>query len=252
MLGGEDGPAAGPAPATGDRRRHATTRPGQARAGGDPTNPARVVGCTKLAGPANWTWFSRDPILGSDWRSGSGGVAAGAAAALRRAAAGRGIANQQVKRVGARCRRPGTSMTARPVAMLLADRGLPSPTPAPTSQRQPGRRAPGHDLTHHPTLPERFGCIQTPAGAAGGSSLVQPPAPPQRHRAADPPRSTTAPPSRSATPRPGAGGRRGCHPERFVGTPPSRLGCPARSGSTSPSTHSSRLSNYPADLSHRG
>jgi putative transposase len=42
------------------------------------------------------------------------------------------------------------------------------------------------------------------------------------------------------------------HPERFVGKPPQPPDCHRRCGSTSPSTHRRRLSNFPADLSHRG
>jgi hypothetical protein len=42
------------------------------------------------------------------------------------------------------------------------------------------------------------------------------------------------------------------HPEQFVGKPPQPPCLPEQSGSTSPSTHRSRLSNSPPDLSHRG
>ena len=66
-----------------------------------------------------------------------------------------------------------------------------------------------------------------------------------------PPTSTTA---RRADPSPRAqvlNAAYAAHPERFVRKPPQPPRCWRRCGSTSPSTHRSRLSNFPADLSHR-
>jgi putative transposase len=55
----------------------------------------------------------------------------------------------------------GTSMTAKPVAMLLADLGVTKRHARPhTSNDNPYSESQFKTLKHHPSFPDRFGCIQ--------------------------------------------------------------------------------------------
>jgi transposase InsO family protein len=166
------------------------------------------------------------------------------------------IANQQVEagQLTVHADR-GSSMTSKPVALLLADLGVTKSHSRPhVSNDNPYSEAQFKTLKHHPSFPDRFGCIQDArafcqeffgwynvehhhsgiglltlpmcTSAALGRSL-----PPVRRSSAAP-----TPPTRSGS---------------SVSRPPRRRR-PTPCGSTSPSTHRRRLSNSLADLSHRG
>jgi transposase InsO family protein len=149
----------------------------------------------------------------------------------------------------------GTSMTSKPVAMLLADLGVTKSHSRPhVPDDNPYSESQFKTLKHHPVFPDRFGCIQDArafcqGSSAGTTSSTTTPA----SRCSPLLTCTLAVPSRS--PRPGLwywmaptlrirSGSSASHPHR--------RGCPRRCGSTSPSTQRSRLSNFLADLSHRG
>jgi putative transposase len=148
----------------------------------------------------------------------------------------------------------GTSMTSKPVALLLTDLGVTNPLAAQGVQRQPVLREPVKTLKHHPTVPERFGCIQDARAFCqrffgwynaehrhSGFWLLTPAD--VHHGRAE--QITLA---RGVV----LDAAFAAHPERFVGKPSQPPRLPNRCGSTSPSTHRSRLSNFLADLSHRG
>ena len=149
----------------------------------------------------------------------------------------------------------GTSMTSKPVALLLADLGVTKSHARPhVSDDNPYSESQFKTLKHHPTFPDRFGSLEDARAfcqAFFGWYNFE-----HRHSGIallTPPTSTTAGPSRSSPPAPqcwtaptprirsGSSARRPRHPA-----------CRRRCGSTSPSTHRSRLSNFLADLSHRG
>jgi hypothetical protein len=149
----------------------------------------------------------------------------------------------------------GTSMTAKPVALLLADLGVTRSHARPhVPDDNPYSESQFKTLKHHPTFPDRFGSIEDARGFCQGffrwynvehyhwgiGLLTRPTC-------------TLAVPSRSSTP------VRWCWatptppiPSGSSASHPSRPTCLSRCGSTSPSTHRRRLSNFPADLSHRG
>ena len=149
---------------TGDRRRHAT-------------HPARVKpellaikpnqcwswDITKLAGPAKWTWYYLYTILDIYSRYVVGWmVAAREAAALAERLLADTIAKQRVEadQLTVHADR-GTSMTSKPVAMLLSDLGVTKSHSRPhVSNDNPYSESQFKTLKHHPTFPERFGCIQ--------------------------------------------------------------------------------------------
>jgi putative transposase len=55
----------------------------------------------------------------------------------------------------------GTSMTSKPVAMLLADLGVTRSHSRPhVSDDNPYSESQFKTLKHHPTFPDRFGCLQ--------------------------------------------------------------------------------------------
>jgi putative transposase len=157
---------------TGDRRRHAT-------------HPARVKpelvapkpnqcwswDITKLAGPARWTWyylyvvldiFSRDVV---GWM-----VAAREAAALAERLLAETVTAQQVEpgTLDVHADR-GTSMTAKPVALLLADLGVTRSHARPhVPDDNPYSESQFKTLKHHPTFPDRFGSIEDARGFCQG------------------------------------------------------------------------------------
>jgi putative transposase len=149
---------------TGDRRRHATHPPTvkpELLASGP--NQCWSWDITKLAGPAKWTWFYLYVILDIYSRYVVGWmVAAREAATLAERLLADTLAAQQVQagQLTVHADR-GTSMTAKPVAMLLADLGVTKSHSRPhVSDDNPYSESQFKTLKHHPTFPDRFGCIQ--------------------------------------------------------------------------------------------
>jgi putative transposase len=243
---------------TGDRRRHAT-HPPRVKPELLATAPNQVWSwdITKLAGPAKWTWFYLYVILDIYSRYAVGWMVAHREAAalaerlLADTLAAQGVEPGQLTIHADR----GTAMTAKPVAMLLADLGVTKSHARPhTSNDNPYSESQFKTLKHHPSFPDRFGCIQDARAFLerffgwynfehrhSGIALLTRPT------------STTLTPSRL----PWRVVRCWTPPTLLIrsdssASHPSRLGCPMPCGSTSPSTRQRRLSNFPADLSHRG
>jgi putative transposase len=149
---------------TGDRRRHAT-HPPRVKPELLATAPNQVWSwdITKLAGPAKWTWFYLYVILDIYSRSAVGWmVAHREAAALAEWLLADTVTKQQVPigQLTIHADR-GASMTSKPVAMLLADLGVTKRHARPhTSNDNPYSESQFKTLKHHPTFPDRFGCIQ--------------------------------------------------------------------------------------------
>jgi putative transposase len=153
---------------TGDRRRHAThparVKPELLASG---PNQCWSWDITKLAGPARWTWFYLYVILDIYSRYVVGWMlAAREAAALAERLLADTIAAQQVQagQLTVHADR-GTSMTSKPVAMLLADLGVTRSHSRPqVSNDNPYSESQFKTLKHHPTFPERFGSLQEARG----------------------------------------------------------------------------------------
>jgi putative transposase len=149
---------------TGDRRRHAT-HPATVKPELVAAAPNRVWSwdITKLAGPAKWTWYYLYTILDIYSRYVVGWmVAAREAAALAERLLADTITNQQVEagQLTVHADR-GTSMTAKPVALLLADLGVTKSHSRPhVSNDNPYSEAQFKTLKHHPSFPDRFGSVQ--------------------------------------------------------------------------------------------
>jgi putative transposase len=149
---------------TGDRRRHAT-HPARVKPELLATEPNQVWSwdITKLAGPARWSWFYLYVILDVFSRYAVGWmVAAREAALLAERLLADTIANQQVEagQLTVHADR-GSSMTSKPVALLLADLGVTKSHSRPhVSNDNPYSEAQFKTLKHHPSFPDRFGCIQ--------------------------------------------------------------------------------------------
>jgi putative transposase len=149
---------------TGDRRRHAThparVKPELLASG---PNQCWSWDITKLAGPAKWTWYYLYVILDIYSRYVVGWmVAAREAALLAERLLADTIAAQGVKPAQLTIHADrGTSMTAKPVAMLLADLGVTRSHARPhVPDDNPYSESQFKTLKHHPTFPERFGYIQ--------------------------------------------------------------------------------------------
>ena len=112
---------------TGDRRRHAT-HPARVKPElvADGPNQCWSWDITKLAGPAKWTWYYLYVILDVFSRYVVGWmVATGEAAALAERLLAEAITAQQVPAGALTVHADrGSSMTSKPVAMLLADLGV--------------------------------------------------------------------------------------------------------------------------------
>jgi putative transposase len=149
---------------TGDRRRHAT-HPARVKPELVATRPNQCWSwdITKLAGPAKWTWFYLYVILDLYSRYAVGWmVAAREAALLTERLLAETITKQRVEagQLIVHADR-GTSMTSKPVAMLLADLGVTKSHSRPYApDDNPYSESQFKTLKHHPTFPERFGCIQ--------------------------------------------------------------------------------------------
>jgi putative transposase len=243
---------------TGDRRRHAThparVKPELVASG---PNQCWSWDITKLAGPAKWTWYYLYVLLDIYGRYVVGWmVAHREAAALAERLLADTIAKQGVEagQLAVHADR-GTWMTSKPVAMLLADLGVTKSHSRPhVPDDNPYSESQFKTLKHHPSFPDRFGCIQDARAFCQGFFGWYN----HGHRHSGialltRPTSTTVVPARSSPP-----GR----PSWMAPTPstlsglsashPSRPDCPRPCGSTSPSTQRSRLSNFLADVSHRG
>jgi putative transposase len=157
---------------TGDRRRHAT-HPARVKPELLATAPNQVWSwdITKLAGPAKWTWYYLYVVLDVFSRYVVGWmVAAGEAASLAERLLADTIAAQQVEpgTLTVHADR-GTSMTAKPVAMLLSDLGVTKSHARPhVPDDNPYSEAQFKTLKHHPTFPDRFGSIQDARGFCQG------------------------------------------------------------------------------------
>jgi putative transposase len=149
---------------TGDRRRHAT-HPARVKPELLATAPNQVYSwdITKLHGPAKWTYYYLYAILDIYSRYAVGWmVAHREAAVLAERLLADTIAAQGVEpsRLTVHADR-GTSMTSKPVAMLLADLGVTKSHARPhVSNDNPYSESQFKTLKHHPTFPERFGCVQ--------------------------------------------------------------------------------------------
>jgi putative transposase len=149
---------------TGDRRRHAT-HPARVKPELLATAPNQVWSwdITKLAGPAKWTWYYLYVILDIFSRYVVGWmVAHREAAALAERLLADTIANQQVEadQLTVHADR-GTSMTSKPVALLLADLGVTKSHSRPkVSNDNPYSESQFKTLKHHPTFPDRFGSLE--------------------------------------------------------------------------------------------
>jgi putative transposase len=153
---------------TGDRRRHAT-HPARVKPELLATAPNQVWSwdITKLAGPAKWTWYHLYVILDIFSRYVVGWmVAAREAASLAERLLADTIANQQVEagQLTVHADR-GTSMTSKPVALLLAALGVTKSHSRPkVSNDNPYSESQFKTLKHHPTFPDRFGSLEDARG----------------------------------------------------------------------------------------
>jgi putative transposase len=149
---------------TGDRRRHAT-HPARVKPELLATAPSQVWSwdITRLAGPAKWTWYYLYVILDIFSRYAVGWmVAAREAASLAERLLADTIASQQVEagQLTVHADR-GTSMTSKPVALLLADLGVTKSHSRPkVSNDNPYSESQFKTLKHHPTFPDRFGSLE--------------------------------------------------------------------------------------------
>ena len=157
---------------TGDRRRHAT-HPARVKPELLATAPNQCWSwdITKLHGPAKWSYYYLYTILDIYSRYVVGWmVAAREAAALAERLLADTLAAQGVEpgTLTVHADR-GTSMTSKPVAMLLADLGVTRSHSRPqVSNDNPYSESQFKTLKHHPTFPERFGCIQDARGFCQG------------------------------------------------------------------------------------
>jgi putative transposase len=153
---------------TGDRRRHAT-HPARVKPELVATAPNQCWSwdITKLHGPAKWTWYYLYVILDVYSRYVVGWMAAHqeAAALAERLLAGTITAQGvQADTLTIHADR-GTQVTSKPVALLLADLGVTKSHSRPhVSNDNPYSEAQFKTLKHHPTFPDRFGCIQDARG----------------------------------------------------------------------------------------
>jgi putative transposase len=149
---------------TGDRRRHAT-HPPRIKPEVVAAKPNQVWSwdITKLAGPARWTWYYLYTILDIYSRYAVGWmVAHREAAALAERLLADTLAAQGVEpgRLTVHADR-GDSMTAKPVALLLADLGVTKSHARPhVPDDNPYSESQFKTLKHHPTFPDRFGSLE--------------------------------------------------------------------------------------------
>jgi putative transposase len=149
---------------TGDRRRHAT-HPARVKPELVATAPNQCWSwdITKLHGPAKWTYYYLYVILDvysryvPGWMLAHAENATLAEALLADTTAKQGIARGQLTIHADR----GSPMTSKPVAMLLSDLGVTKSHSRPhVPDDNPYSESQFKTLKHHPTFPDRFGCIQ--------------------------------------------------------------------------------------------
>jgi putative transposase len=148
---------------TGDRRRHATHPPRvKPELLADAPNQVWSWDITKLAGPAKWTYYYLYVLLDIysryvvGWMVAHREAAALAERLLADAIAAQGVAGDQLSVHADR----GTSMTSKPVAMLLADLGVTKSHSRPhVPDDNPYSESQFKTLEHHPAFPDRFGSI---------------------------------------------------------------------------------------------
>jgi putative transposase len=149
---------------TGDRRRHAThparVKPELLASG---PNQCWSWDITKLAGPAKWTWYYLYVILDVfsryvvGWMLAAREAAALAERLLADTIVAQGVEHAQLTVHADR----GSSMTAKPVALLLADLGVTRSHSRPrVPDDNPYSESQFKTLKHHPAFPERFGSIE--------------------------------------------------------------------------------------------
>jgi putative transposase len=159
---------------TGDRRRHAT-HPARVKPELLATAPNQCWSwdITKLAGPAKWTWYHLYVILDVFSRYVVGWmVTHREAATLAERLLAETIAAQQVEpgRLTVHADR-GTSMTAKPVALLLADLGVTKRHSRPhVPHDNPYSESQFKTLKHHLPSPTGSAASRTPAPSPSGSS----------------------------------------------------------------------------------
>jgi putative transposase len=149
---------------TGDRRRHAT-HPARVKPElvADAPNQCWSWDITKLAGPARWTWYYLYVVLDVFSRYVVGWmVAAREAATLAERLLAEAIAAQGVEAGTLTVHADrGTSMTSKPVALLLSDLGVTKSHSRPhVPDDNPYSEAQFKTLKHHPAFPDRFGSTE--------------------------------------------------------------------------------------------
>ena len=243
---------------TGDRRRHATHPPRvkpELLASGP--NQCWSWDITKLAGPAKWTWFYLYTILDIYSRYAIGWmVAAREAAALADRLLADTITAQGVEAGTLTVHADrGSSMTSKPVALLLADLGVTRSHSRPhVSNDNPYSESQFKTLKHHPTFPERFGSLQEARAFCqrffgwynfehrhSGIALLTPA---DVHYG----RAEQITSARAQV----LEGAYAAHPERFVRKPPQPPRLPEQVWINKPIDPTEAPSNFPADLSHQG
>jgi putative transposase len=149
---------------TGDRRRHAT-HPATVKPElvANAPNQCWSWDITKLAGPAKWTWYYLYVLLDIysryvvGWMVAHREAAALAERLLADTITAQGIDAGQLAVHADR----GTSMTSKPVAMLLADLGVTRSHSRPhVPDDNPYSESQFKTLKHHPSFPDRFGSIE--------------------------------------------------------------------------------------------
>jgi putative transposase len=149
---------------TGDRRRHAT-HPARVKPELVAHGPNQVWSwdITKLAGPAKWSYYHLYVILDVYSRYVVGWmVAHQEAASLAERLLADTISAQRVDdgQLSVHADR-GTSMTSKPVALLLADLGVTKSHSRPhVPDDNPYSESQFKTLKHHPSFPDRFDSIQ--------------------------------------------------------------------------------------------
>jgi hypothetical protein len=204
------------------------------------TGPNQVYSwdITKLHGPEKWTYYHLYVILdiysryAVGWMVATCESAALAEKLIAETCAKQGITRGQLSVHADR----GSSMTSKPVALLLADLGVTQSHSRPhVSNDNPYSEAQFKTLKYRPGFPARFGSIEAPASTARTSSLVQQRAPPRRprpaHRRRRPPRPRSRRPGRT----------RRC-PDRRLPRPPRAL----RPQATGPAGTARHLLDQPA------